>query len=81
LARLGHHADVDDGWLSVEQAADRCGMAYRTMLAKVRRSELPAEKPDGKPYPLRRADVEAFIERSRVKRGDLQSAPRRPPTN
>ena len=63
-----HHADVDDGWLTVQQAADACGMAYRTMLGMVSRGDLPAEKPDGTPYRLRRTDVAAFIERSRVQR-------------
>jgi hypothetical protein len=43
----------------------------------VRRDELPAEKPVGRTYQLRRADVEAFIERSRVQPGQLASAPLR----
>jgi hypothetical protein len=33
---------VDEGWLSMQEAADRCGMAYRTTLGMVRRGELPA---------------------------------------
>jgi excisionase family DNA binding protein len=72
-----HHARVED-WLSVQEAADACGMAYRTMPAKVRRGELPAEKP-GKEWRVRRTDVEAFIERSRVQPGQLASALRRIP--
>jgi excisionase family DNA binding protein len=35
----------------------------------VQQGKLPAEKPDGKPYRLRRSDVDAFIERSKVKPG------------
>src|SRR5215210_5159816 len=60
----------------LQAAADRCGMAYRTLLAIVRRGELPAEKPDGRPYRVRRPDVDAFIELSRVKPGEVKAAPR-----
>jgi excisionase family DNA binding protein len=65
---------VDDGWLSVQEAADCCGMAYRTMLGMVRRGEVPATRDmndSGRPYRVRRRDLEAFIERSRVRSGDL----------
>ncbi len=73
-------SDVNEQWLSVQQAADLCGMAYRTLLGMVKRGELPAEKAGGKPYRLRRADVDAFIERSRVQPGQLASVvPRVPP--
>jgi hypothetical protein len=48
------------------------------MLAKVRRREVPAEKA-GKDWRLRRVDVDAFIERSRVQPGQLPSAPARIP--
>jgi hypothetical protein len=34
---------VKDGWLSVQEAADRCGVAYRTLLAMVRRGEVTAQ--------------------------------------
>jgi excisionase family DNA binding protein len=78
---MGQTEDIADSdrrtdWPSLQKAADACGMAYRTMLAKVRRGELPAEKP-GKEWRVRRTDVEAFIERSRVKPGDIKAAPRR----
>ncbi len=63
--------DVEDDWLSVQKAADACGVTYRTIYRMVQRGELPAEKPDGRPYRLRRADVEALIERARVRPGDL----------
>jgi excisionase family DNA binding protein len=62
---------VDNGWLSVQEAADRCGVTYRTIYRMVKRGELAAEKPDGRPYRLRRSDVDAFIERSKVKPGQL----------
>ena len=68
-----------DDYLSLQEVADAMGPRYRTMLAKVRRGELPAAKSEGKPYRLRRADVDAFIERSRVKPGQLASAPLRIP--
>jgi excisionase family DNA binding protein len=35
--------DVDDDWLSLQEAAERCGVAYRTLRAMVLRGELPAE--------------------------------------
>jgi excisionase family DNA binding protein len=68
---------MDDGWMTLQEAADACGLSCRTLLAMVRRGELPAEKPEGRPYRIRGADVEAFIEGSRVKRGQLASAPPR----
>jgi hypothetical protein len=45
LVALKDHAVVQDGWLSVQEAADRCGMAYRTMRAMFLRGELSAESP------------------------------------
>jgi excisionase family DNA binding protein len=70
-------AGVDEEWLSVQQAVDACGVTYRTIYRMVRRGELVAEKPDGRPHRLRRSEVEAFIERSRVQPGQLASAPPR----
>ena len=58
-----------DDYLSLQEVADAMGPRYRTMLAKVRRGELPAAK----------SEVDAFIERSRVKPGQLASAPLRIP--
>jgi excisionase family DNA binding protein len=72
-----HDAGVDDGWLSVEQAADACGVAYRTVYRMVRRGELAAEKDEGRPYRIRRGDVDAFIKRARIQPGQLASAPPR----
>jgi excisionase family DNA binding protein len=66
---------VEEGWLSLEEAAKACGVAYRTMLAFVRRGEVPADKENGRPYRVRRADVEAFIERSSIRPGELRSVP------
>jgi hypothetical protein len=45
----------------------------------VLRGELPAEKP-GKEWRVRRTDVEAFIDRSRVKPGEVKAAPLRIPS-
>jgi excisionase family DNA binding protein len=67
---------VEGDTLSMQQAADYCGMAYRTMLAMVRRGEVPAEK-RGKEWRLQRSDVETFIERSRVLPGEVKAAPKR----
>jgi len=44
-----HDVAVDDGWLSIQEAADACGVAYRTLLGMVRRPELPAEKEEALP--------------------------------
>jgi excisionase family DNA binding protein len=60
--------------LSVHEVADACGVAYRTLPGMVRRGELSAEKPDGKPYRILRADLDAFIRRARVGPGELASA-------
>jgi excisionase family DNA binding protein len=40
---------VADGWLSVQQAADACGVTYRILWRMIRRGELPAEKDEGRP--------------------------------
>jgi excisionase family DNA binding protein len=47
---LRHDPAVEDKWLSVQQAADPCGLTYRTIYRMVRNEELAAEKPDGHPY-------------------------------
>lgn len=73
--------DVDDDWLSVQEAADALGLHYRTVWRMVREGELSSTREDstqGRPYRVRRADVDAFIERSKVKPGEL--AHLRPPT-
>jgi excisionase family DNA binding protein len=69
--------DVAEEWLSVQEAADLCGVTYRTVYRMLRRGELPAEKPEGRPYRLRKADVDAVLERMRVEPGQLASAPQR----
>jgi excisionase family DNA binding protein len=58
---------VDDAWLPVREAADRCGVTYRTIYRMVRSGELLARKP----YRLRRIDVDTFVERSRVRPGEF----------
>lgn len=73
---------MDEGWLSVQEAADRCGVAYRTMLGMVRRGELLASRDgnaSGRPYRVRSSDLDTFIERSRVEPGEVKAAPRREP--
>jgi excisionase family DNA binding protein len=72
-APVGHDSGVDDAWLSGQQAADRWGVTYRTVYRMLQQGKLPAVKPDGRPFRLRRADVDAFIERSRVRPGQLAS--------
>ena len=68
-----HDAGVDDGWLSVQAAADACDLTYRTVYRMVRRGELAAEKDEGRPYRIRRADVDAFIERCRCELARLDA--------
>jgi excisionase family DNA binding protein len=65
-------ADGDETWLSLQEVANPIGMSYRTVFSMVRRGEIPAEqKAQGHPCRVRRADVDAFIERSRVRPGEL----------
>ena len=63
--------------MSMQAAADLLGVQFRTLSALIARGELPAEVtvPPGpkrrRSVRLRRQDVEEFIERSRVKPGEL----------
>src|SRR5918998_423893 len=70
----GHHARGKMTGSPSTTRAGACGMAYCTMLAKVHQGELPAEKPGGA-WRLKGADVEAFIEGSRVGPGEPKAAP------
>jgi hypothetical protein len=53
---------VDNGTLSMQAAAVRCGMAYRTPLRMVRPASCRPRSP-GKEWRLKRPDVKASIER------------------
>jgi excisionase family DNA binding protein len=54
-----------DDFLSPEAAAKRLGIKLRTVLDWLRTGKLPAYK-FGRQWRIKRADLEAFIEASRV---------------
>ncbi len=56
----------------MQEAADSLGVHYRTAWKMARSGELPSERDDsahGRPHRLRRVDLEAFLEQSRVMPG------------
>ncbi len=72
-------ARMSDDWLSVAEAARRLGVRPDTVYALAAKGELPAT---GWPVRVHRSELRAFIERSRVKPGDLRASnhdPARPP--
>ena len=60
---------MSDDWLSVAEAAKRLGVRPDTVYALAAKGELPAT---GWPVRVHRSELRAFIERSRVKPGDLR---------
>jgi hypothetical protein len=59
-----------DDWLFEKDVADALSLHSRSAWAIVGWGDLPSERDDsapGRPYRVRRADVDRFIERSRVK--------------
>lgn len=70
---------VSDGWMSAPEAARRLGVQLHTLHGMIDRGELPAEvvRADDRPkrrrsIRVRRQDVGDFIERARVKPGELR---------
>ncbi len=64
----------DEGWLTISQAADRLGLAYRTVLHEVQQGELPAKQDKsayGRPWHVRRTDVDAYLAAARINPGEL----------
>ncbi len=65
----------DDGWITTPMAARMLGVQVRTILNMIDRYELPAEAHrirHRRVIRLRRSEVEAYIERARVKPGELR---------
>ena len=64
--------DEDDGieWLSTPKAADRLGITARTLYRFIDEGLVPAYK-FGRVIRLKRSDVDAFIEASRVEPGSM----------
>jgi excisionase family DNA binding protein len=58
-------------WLSTREAADRLGLATRTLYRLIDAGELPAYR-FGRVIRLQQAEVDAFIERSRIQPGTLE---------
>jgi excisionase family DNA binding protein len=69
--------DVDDvdtseiEWLSTQEAARRLGITPRTLYRFIDHGELPAYR-FGRVIRLRAHEVDAFIESSRIKPGELE---------
>src|SRR4051812_3632359 len=58
-------------WMSTQEAARRPGVTARTLCRFVDEGDLPAYKM-GRVFRLKQADVDAFIEQSRIKPGSLE---------
>lgn len=58
-------------WMSTQEAARRLGITTRTLYRFVDEGQLPAYKM-GRVFRLQQADVDAFIERSRIEPGTLE---------
>ena len=63
--------DQVDGWLSSKEAAQRIGVAQRTLYRFIDEDRLPAYRL-GRVIRLKVLDVEAFIEAGRIRPGTLR---------
>lgn len=64
-------ASDEINWMSTQEAARRLGITTRTLYRFVDEGLLPAYKM-GRVFRLQQADVDAFIERSRIEPGTLE---------
>ena len=62
---------MEDEWLSTAEAARRLGITARTLYRFIDEGQVPAYK-FGRVIRLRAAEVEAFIEASRIVPGTLE---------
>lgn len=62
---------TSDDWLSVQQASEVLGITHRTLYCLIDEGQVPGYK-FGRVIRLRRQEVEAFIEASRLKPGELK---------
>jgi excisionase family DNA binding protein len=67
----GNMAGDEIVWQSTQEAANRLGVTTRTLYRFVDEGLLPAYKM-GRVFRLRQADVDEFIERSKVAPGSLK---------
>ena len=63
--------DDDPGWLSTQGAAKRLGVTTRTLYRFIDQGDLPAYRL-GRVIRLKRVEVDAFIEGSRIQPGELE---------
>ncbi len=61
---------MGDDWLGAPGAAEYLGVTLRMVYKLIDQGQVPAYK-IGRVLRIRRADLDAFLERSRVKPGDL----------
>ncbi len=57
-------------WLSTDEAAQRLGIATRTLYRFINEGEIPAYRM-GRVYRLKAADVDDYLERHRILPGEL----------
>ena len=60
----------EKAWLSTQDAADYLAITTRTLYRLIDRGEIPAYQ-IGRVFRLRRAEVDAFIDRARIRPGTL----------
>lgn len=68
---MSSHDDASNQWMSTKEAARHLGITPRTLYRIIDEGQLPAYQ-FGRVYRLKRDDVEAFIEASRVQPGSLR---------
>lgn len=61
---------MGDDWLGAPGAAQYLGVTLRVVYKLVDRGEIPAYR-IGRVFRMRRSDLDAFLERSRVQPGEL----------
>lgn len=64
-------AQQDIKWLSTAEVSKRLGIGLRTLYRLIDEGQLPAYK-FGRVIRLQQREVEEFIERARIKPGDLE---------
>ncbi|GAC1589784.1 MAG: hypothetical protein NVS3B21_06720 [Acidimicrobiales bacterium] len=62
---------ADSEWLGTPESAERLGITQRTLYRLIDEGQVPAYKM-GRVLRVRTADIEAFLERSRVAPGSLR---------
>lgn len=58
-------------WLGTTEAADRLGVVPRTLYRMIDEGQIPAYKM-GRVFRVKESDLEAFLESTRVRPGDLK---------